>query len=58
MNKQVGGFSAHLAPFFYQGTFMVNYHTDNAGNLSAGYVAVGGEKGLTHNISARWHYFF
>ena len=50
--------SAHLAPFFYQGTFMVNYHTDNAGNLSAGYVAVGGEKGLTHNISARWHYFF
>ena len=47
-----------LAPFFYQGTFMVNYHTDNAGNFSVGYVAVGGLLGITHNASMRWHYFF
>ena len=50
--------SAHLAPFFYQGTFVINYHTDKAGNFSAGYVAVGGELGITHNASVRWHYFF
>ena len=54
------GSAAHikLAPFFYQGTFMVNYHTDNAGNFSVGYVAVGGLLGITHNASMRWHYFF
>ena len=54
------GSAAHikLAPFFYQGTFMVNYHTDKAGNFSAGYVAVGGLLGITHNFSMRWHYFF
>ena len=50
--------AVHLAPFFYQGTFMVNYHTDKAGNFSAGYVAVGGLLGITHNASMRWHYFF
>ena len=50
--------AVHLAPFFYQGTFMVNYHTDKAGNFSAGYVVVGGELGITHNASMRWHYFF
>ena len=50
--------AVHLAPFFYQGTFMVNYHTDNAGNFSVGYVAVGGLLGITHNASMRWHYFF
>ena len=54
------GSAAHikLAPFFYQGTFMVNYHTDKLGNFSAGYVAVGGLLGITHNFSMRWHYFF
>ncbi|STO97423.1 Uncharacterised protein [Helicobacter canis] len=50
--------AVHVAPFFYQGTFMVNYHTDKAGNFSAGYVVVGGELGITHNASVRWHYFF
>ena len=50
--------AVHVAPFFYQGTFMVNYHTDKAGNFSAGYVVVGGELGITHNASMRWHYFF
>ena len=54
------GSAAHIkfAPFFYQGTFMVNYHTDNAGNFSVGYVAVGELLGITHNASMRWHYFF
>ena len=50
--------AVHVAPFFYQGTFVINYHTDKAGNFSAGYVAVGGELGITHNASVRWHYFF
>ncbi|STO96914.1 Uncharacterised protein [Helicobacter canis] len=50
--------AVHLAPFFYQGTFVINYHTDKAGNFSAGYVAVGGLLGITHNASMRWHYFF
>ncbi|WP_299328780.1 hypothetical protein [uncultured Helicobacter sp.] len=50
--------AVHLAPFFYQGTFVINYHTDKAGNFSAGYVVVGGELGITHNASVRWHYFF
>ena len=50
--------AVHVAPFFYQGTFVINYHTDKAGNFSAGYVVVGGELGITHNFSARWHYFF
>ena len=58
-NQQTGKIaSVELAPFFYQGTFMVNYHTDNAGNFSVGYVAVGGLLGITHNASMRWHYFF
>ena len=58
-NQQTGKIaSVKLAPFFYQGTFMVNYHTDNAGNFSVGYVAVGGLLGITHNASMRWHYFF
>ncbi len=56
-NQQTGKIaSVKLAPFFYQGTFMVNYHTDNAGNFSVGYVAVGGLLGITHNASMRWHY--
>ena len=50
--------AVHVAPFFYQGTFVINYHTDKLGNFSAGYVAVGGELGITHNASVRWHYFF
>ena len=50
--------AVHVAPFFYQGTFVINYHTDKAGNFSAGYVVVGGELGITHNASVRWHYFF
>ena len=50
--------AVHVAPFFYQGTFVINYHTDKAGNFSAGYVVVGGELGITHNASMRWHYFF
>ena len=50
--------SIELAPFFYQGTFVLNYHTDKLGNLSAGYVVVGGSRGITHNFSMRWHYFF
>ena len=50
--------AVHVAPFFYQGTFVINYHTDKAGNFSAGYVAVGGLLGITHNASMRWHYFF
>ncbi|WP_147278787.1 hypothetical protein [Helicobacter canis] len=50
--------AVHVAPFFYQGTFVINYHTDKLGNFSAGYVAVGGLLGITHNASMRWHYFF
>ena len=50
--------AVHVAPFFYQGTFVINYHTDKLGNFSAGYVVVGGELGITHNASVRWHYFF
>ncbi|WP_317373175.1 hypothetical protein, partial [Helicobacter canis] len=50
--------AVHLAPFFYQGTAMINFHTQKAGNFSAGYVVVGGELGITHNASVRWHYFF
>ena len=49
---------AHLASYFYQGTAMLHYRTDKAGNFSAGYVVVGGELGVTHNASVRWHYFF
>ncbi|STP06552.1 Uncharacterised protein [Helicobacter canis] len=49
---------AHLASYFYQGTAMLHYRTDKAGNFSAGYVVVGGELGITHNASVRWNYFF
>ncbi|WP_299326897.1 hypothetical protein, partial [uncultured Helicobacter sp.] len=49
---------AHLASYFYQGTAMLHYRTQKAGNFSAGYVVVGGELGITHNASVRWHYFF
>lgn len=49
---------AHIAPFFYQGTALINYHTRKIGNFSAGYVVVGGKLGITHNGSVRWHYFF
>ena len=54
------GSAAHikLAPFLYKGPLWSITTQTSYGNFSAGYVAVGGLLGITHNFSMRWHYFF